>query len=60
MTADSLTECVDECAAFPGCVAATFLAGSCYLKNGNTNIIYNNDVDSKSWRFWQVVAMTDT
>ncbi|RAR00414.1 cytochrome p450 4a10 [Stemphylium lycopersici] len=25
MAADSLTECVNECAAFPSCVAATFL-----------------------------------
>jgi hypothetical protein len=44
---DTMTKCVDECAIFPGCVAVTWVDSNCYLKNNNTKIVYNNDVDSK-------------
>ncbi|CAN9113500.1 unnamed protein product [Alternaria alternata] len=43
---DTMTKCVDECAIFPGCVAVTWVDSNCYLKNNNTKIVYNNDVDS--------------
>jgi hypothetical protein len=44
---DSLTQCVDQCSVFPGCVAVTWDEGTCYLKNGTSKIIYNSGVDSK-------------
>jgi hypothetical protein len=45
---ESLTECVDNCSTFAGCVAVTWVEGTCYLKNNNTKIVYNSWVDSKS------------
>ncbi|KAL1800510.1 hypothetical protein ACET3X_000852 [Alternaria dauci] len=43
---ESMTKCVDECAVFPGCVAVTWVDTMCYLKNTNTKVVYNSEVDS--------------
>jgi hypothetical protein len=52
---DSLTECVDNCSVFENCVAATWVEGTCYLKNNNTEVIYNSWVDSKSPTLWLMI-----
>ncbi|KAI4915150.1 uncharacterized protein J4E92_009426 [Alternaria infectoria] len=44
---ESMTKCVDVCSVTTGCVAVTWFDQNCYLKNNNTNMIYNNNVDSK-------------
>ncbi|KAL6154886.1 hypothetical protein ACJQWK_01333 [Exserohilum turcicum] len=42
----SLTECVTRCSIMPGCLAATWAGGMCYLKNGDSVVIYNSFADS--------------
>jgi hypothetical protein len=45
---DDLTQCVEDCAAFVGCRAASWSTGTCYLKESMTEGLYNQWVMGRS------------